>query len=194
MELKNAKKSEKKNGKNVVKEAAVDYKAGETAGSQAPDGVIGEETKGSEKAESGKTDAKTGKAKAGKDDGKKGKAKAFEAKPIPKHLQGLVDQIDKLKTTGDLKDLARVIKRKWSRLDEVENLNAAKAFKAGDSVAFKKGSKEKIGKVVKVKPNGKVKIDVSGTTWRVPAKLVSKHSGKVNGKAAEKAGETSEQK
>ena len=34
MELKNAKKSEKKNGKNVVKEAAVDYKAGETAGSQ----------------------------------------------------------------------------------------------------------------------------------------------------------------
>ena len=87
-----------------------------------------------------------------------------------------------------------MIKRKWARLDEVENLNAAKAFKAGDAVAFKKGSKEKIGKVVKVKPNGKMKIDVSGTAWRVPAKLVSKHSGKVNGKAAEKAGETSEQK
>jgi hypothetical protein len=28
--------------------------------------------------------------------------------------------------------------------------------------------------VVKVKPNGKVKIDVSGTTWRVPATMLSK--------------------
>ena len=138
------------------------------------------------KGPAGKVDAKieteTGKGKAngkGKTDKKVDpksdkKGKAFEAKPIPKHLTALAGEIDKLKAVDDLKAIARIVKRKWARLSEIANLTAAKAFKVGESVMFKKGKSEKVGKVLKVKPNGKVKIDVSGTTWRVPATMLSK--------------------
>ena len=173
----------KKNGTSVAKEAAVEYGKDALAENEKQLGAAGEpEGKGPAEKADAKTETETGKGKAngkGKTDKKVDpksdkKGKAFEAKPIPKHLTALAAEIDKLKAVDDLKAIARIVKRKWARLSEIANLTAAKAFKVGESVMFKKGKGEKVGKVVKVKPNGKVKIDVSGTTWRVPATMLSK--------------------
>ena len=173
----------KKNGTNVAKEAAVDYGKGAPGANEKQLGTVGEpEGKGPAGKVDAKAETETGKGKANgkaKDDKKVDaksdkKGKAFEAKPIPKHLTALAAEIDKLKAVDDLKAIARIVKRKWARLAEIANLTAAKAFKVGESVMFKKGKNEKVGKVLKVKSNGKVKIDVSGTTWRVPATMLSK--------------------
>ena len=140
---------------------------------------------GSTKAEA--TNGKTEKAKAAPKKsavGKKGKADKqkvapFTAKPVPEAVKGLVASIQKVTDLENLKAVARALQKHWKGVYLEACKKATEGFKAGNVVWFKKGSKLIEGKVIKIKSNGKVKIDVEGKNWRVPGTLV--HKGKPTG-------------
>jgi hypothetical protein len=140
---------------------------------------------GSTKAEA--TNGKTEKAKAvpkKSGEGKKGKADKqkvapFTAKPVPEAVKGLVVSIQKVTDLENLKAVARALQKHWKGVYLEACKKATEGFKAGNVVWFKKGSKLIEGKVIKIKSNGKVKIDVEGKNWKVPGTLV--HKGKPTG-------------
>jgi len=115
---------------------------------------------------------------------KKGKAEGqkvapFAVKPVPEAVKGIAASIEKVTDTDHLKAIARVLKKQWKKIYLGACMKAAEGMKAGNVVWFKKGSKLIEGKVVKIKSNGKVKIDVEGKNWKVPGTLV--HRGKPTG-------------
>ena len=133
------------------------------------------------------TNGKTVKAKATPKkpaEGKKGKAEGqkvvpFEAKPVPEAVKGIAASIEKVTDIVHLKAIARVVQKHWKKIYLEVCKKATEGLKAGNVVWFKKGSKLVEGKVVKIKSNGKVKIDVEGKNWKVPGTLV--HRGKPTG-------------
>jgi hypothetical protein len=136
-----------------------------------------------------KTEKKTG-PKAEKKAGKKPEAKtergvvAFEKKPIPDAVKGIVESIEKVTDLENLKAVARVLKKHWKKVYVEACKKATEDLKAGNVVWFKRGSKLIAGKVVKVKSSGKVKIDgEDGKIWRVPGTML--HKGRPT--AAERA-------
>jgi len=135
---------------------------------------IAEQQAGAEKAATKAKDAKK------PEKGKKGKLLAFEPKPIPEAVKPLAEAIEKVTDLENLKAVARVLKRHWRKVYEAACKKATEGLKAGNVVWFKHGSKLIGGKVVKVKTNGKVKIEgEDGKTWRVPGTMV--HKGKPTG-------------
>jgi hypothetical protein len=141
---------------------------------------IAEQQAGAEKAAAnGKAGKKSEKAKK-PEKGKKGKLIAFEPKPVPEAVKPIAEAIEKVTDLENLKAVARVLKRHWRKVYEAACKKATEGLKAGSVVWFKHGSKLIGGKVVKVKTNGKVKIDgEDGKTWRVPGTMV--HKGKPTG-------------
>ena len=140
---------------------------------------------GSTKAEA--TSGKTEKAKASpkksavgkKRTADKQKVTPFTAKPVPEAVKGLVVSIQKVTDLENLKAVARALQKHWKGVYFEACKKATEGLKAGNVVWFKKGSKLIEGKVIKIKSNGKVKIDVEGKNWRVPGTLV--HKGKPTG-------------
>ena len=123
--------------------------------------------------------AKEGKAE-GKADKKKGKLVAFVAKPVPEAVKSLCEGIEKVADLENLKAVARVLKRHWKKVYVGACKKATEGLKAGSVVWFKKGGKLLPGKVIKVKSNGKVKIEAEdGKTYRCPGTIV--HRGKPTG-------------
>lgn len=131
---------------------------------------------GSPKA-NGKTKAAPKKAAEGKK-GKEGEQKVapFTAKPVPEAVKGIVTSIEKVTDIENLKAVARALQKHWKKVYLDACKVATEGLKAGNVVWFKKGSKLIEGKVVKVKSNGKVKVDVDGKAWKVAGTLV--HKGK----------------
>jgi hypothetical protein len=133
------------------------------------------------------TNGKTEKAKAAPkkpSEGKKGKADKqkvtpFTAKPVPEAVKGVVASIEKVADLENLKAVARAFQKHFKNVYLDACKKATEGLKAGNVVWFKKGSKLIEGKVVKIKSNGKVKIDVEGKPWKVPGTLV--HKGKPTG-------------
>ena len=158
---------EKKNGNGNGKEKVSGQLPEETKKE------IAEQQAGAEKA------AAKGKVAKNPEKGKKGKLVPFEAKPIPEAVKPIAALIEKVTDLENLKAVARVLKRHFKKVYEAACKKAAEGLKAGNVVWFKRGSKLLEGKVVKVKSTGKVKIDVDGKTWRVPATMV--HKGKSTG-------------
>ena len=140
---------------------------------------------GSTKAEG--ASGKTEKAKAAPKkpaEGKKGKADKqkvmpFTAKPVPEAVKGIAASIEKVTDLEHMKAIARVVQKHLKGVYLEACKKATEGVKAGNVVWFKKGSKLIEGKVVKIKSNGKVKIDVEGKNWKVPGTLV--HKGKPTG-------------
>ena len=138
-----------------------------------------------EKAEA--TNGKAAKPKAAPKkpaEGKKGKADKqkvtpFTPKPVPEAVQGIAASIEKVTDLENLKAVARVFQKHFKKVYSDACKKATEGFKAGNVVWFKKGSKLIEGKVIKIKSNGKVKIDVEGKNWKVPGTLV--HKGKPTG-------------
>lgn len=117
-------------------------------------------------------------------EGKKAKAEEkkvvpFEAKPVPEAVKGIAASIEKVTDIEHMKAIARVVQKHWKKIYLEACKKATEGFKAGNVVWFKKGSKLIEGKVIKIKSNGKVKIDVEGKSWKVPGTLV--HKGKPTG-------------
>ena len=132
------------------------------------------------------TNGKTEKTKAApkKTESKKGKVDKqkvtpFTAKPVPEAVKGVVASIEKVADLENLKAVARAFQKHWKKVYLDACKKATEGLKAGNVVWFKKGSKLIEGKVVKIKSNGKVKIDVEGKPWKVPGTLV--HKGKPTG-------------
>jgi len=122
------------------------------------------------------------KVKAEKKAAKKGKGKlvAFEAKPVPEAVKPLCEGIEKVADLENLKAVARVLKRHWKKVYVGACKKATEGLKAGSVVWFKKSGKLLPGKVIKVKSNGKVKIEAEdGKAYRCPGTIV--HRGKPTG-------------
>ena len=120
---------------------------------------------------------KPAEGKKGKND--KQKVTPFTAKPVPEAVKGIAASIEKVTDIEHLKAIARVVQKHWKGVYINACKKATEGLKAGNVVWFKKGSKLIEGKVVKIKSNGKVKIDVEGKNWKVPGTLV--HKGKPTG-------------
>ena len=129
------------------------------------------------------TNGKTVKAKATPKkpaESKKVKVAPFEAKPVPEAVKGIAASIEKVTDIVHLKAIARVVQKHWKKTYLEACKKVTESMKAGNVVWFRKGSKLVEGKVIKVKSNGKVKIDgEDGKKWKVPGLLV--HKGKPTG-------------
>jgi len=170
-------------------------KNGKTNGSESHDPKgIAEEKNGNGETKAEGTNGKATKPKTapkksvqdkkGKDEGQK--VAPFTAKPVPEAVKGIASSIEKVTDIEHLKAIVRVIQKRWKGVYLDACKGATEGLKAGSAVWFKKGSKLIEGKVVKVKSNGKVKVDVEGKTWKVPGLMV--HKGKPTG--ADREGET----
>jgi hypothetical protein len=144
---------------------------------------IEKQQEGAEKAVAKATRKQTKKGKAeGKPEKGKGKGKLipFEAKPVPEAVKGLVAEIEKVKDLENLKAVARSLQRHFKKVYVDACQKAVDGLKAGNVVWFKKGAQIITGKVVKVKSNGRVKIESEeGKKWKVPGTMV--HKGKPTG-------------
>jgi hypothetical protein len=100
---------------------------------------------------------------------------SFEPNPVSEATKGIVDFIEKVTDLENLNAISTVLKRHWKKVHLEACKRAASELKEKDPVWFKKGSKIIQGSVVKVKPNGKVKILADeGKTWRIPGVIVKK--------------------
>jgi hypothetical protein len=108
------------------------------------------------------------------------KVVSFEPKPVSETIKGIVDFIEKVTDLENLNTISTVLKRHWKKVYLEACKKVTTELKEKDPVWFKKGGKIIQGNVVKVKPNGKVKILADeGKTWRIPGLIVKK--GNQNG-------------
>jgi hypothetical protein len=169
MENKNGKTNGKTNGNGHSEAEKVAEESRKT-----PD-LKAEATTGKTVKETAKKPAEGKKVKAGKE-----KVVPFEAKPVPEAVKGIAALIEKIADIDHLKAIIRVVQKHWKKTYLEACKKVTESMKAGNVVWFRKGSKLVEGKVVKVKSNGKVKIDgEDGKKWKVPGMLV--HKGKPTG-------------
>ena len=175
-ENKNGKENGKTNGKtngNGHSEAEKIAEENRKALDSKAEGTNGKDTKKAKPAP--KKPAESKKAKAGEK-----KVVPFTAKPVPEAVKGIAASIEKVADIDHLKAIIRVVQKHWKKVNLEACKKATESMKAGNVVWFKKGSKLVEGKVVKVKSNGKVKIEgEDGKKWKVPGLLV--HKGKPTG-------------
>lgn len=175
MENKNGKENGKTNGKtNGNGHSEAEKVAEETR--KAPD-LKAEATNG----KTVKATKATAKELAKEKKGKAGeKVLPFAAKPVPEAVKGIAASIEKIADIDHLKAIIRVVQKHWKKTYLEACKKVTESMKAGNVVWFRKGSKLVEGKVIKVKSNGKVKIDgEDGKKWKVPGMLV--HKGKPTG-------------
>lgn len=168
-ENKNGKENGKTNG-NGHSEAEKIVEENRKALDSKAEGTNGKDTKKTKP--TSKKPAESKKAKASEK-----KVVPFAAKPVPEAVKGIAASIEKVTDIDHLKAIARVVQKHWKKIYLEVCKKATESMKAGNVVWFRKGSKLVEGKVVKVKSNGKVKIEgEDGKKWKVPGTLV--HKGK----------------